>query len=386
MIQPFFSIVIPTHNRPKLFQEALQSALLQDFGDFEVIVSNNSDDPDTAGVVDGYRNNPRLSVFRPSGNLSMPEHWEYATLKAQGRYVLVLTDRSVLKRHALKAIHASICSSNEEVFVCSWRWSLFNEDLGNEFSDIPVISDNATLSLSSESIIENFSSILMRYQYELPRGLNSCYRFDVANKIRKKYGALFFPLSPDFTSAFLLLSQVTNVLFLDSAFFISQGLKVSNGGNAARSAAVLEKYINTLNVRDCYAHVPIKRLLVENLIFEDFLNVAEMSGISLHGEVHWVKYFVTCYREICEKFYAEAVGSDEVKGLLDEWERMLRSFDESVQKEVRQRVPSLREIRFRKMFKASFLGSWLVNIRRARNKQEVVKRGKGIMEFAGFRR
>lgn len=42
MSKPLFSIVIPTRNRAHLLQWSLQSALNQDFPDYEIVVNNNN--------------------------------------------------------------------------------------------------------------------------------------------------------------------------------------------------------------------------------------------------------------------------------------------------------------------------------------------------------
>ena len=44
MKKPFFSITIPTFNKPDYLQSAIGSVLLQDFNDFEIVVSDNSSD------------------------------------------------------------------------------------------------------------------------------------------------------------------------------------------------------------------------------------------------------------------------------------------------------------------------------------------------------
>ena len=362
---PFFSIVIPTRNRPKLFREALQSALLQNFDDFEVVVSNNSSDEDTPAIIEAFRDNPHLSIFRPDENLSMPDHWEFATQKARGLYVLVLTDRSVLKQHALRTIHAAICSSEQDVLVCSWRWSLFDENLNLEFADYPKVRRGDEINLSSRDIIQNFAVGGVGYPYELPRGLNSCYRNDLACEIRSKHGALFQPLSPDFTSSFLLLAYAKCVLFLDTAFFISQGLEVSNGGNASRTTSALEAYLNTLRASDCYAHVPIKIPLVESLIFEDYLAIQEKTAGSLYGiPLDWTHYFVTCYRELLEKKETKMMHADEYMTLMKEWERALATFDSAIQQEVKKRIGRLNRERVKAFLRNSLLGSYLVQMKR----------------------
>ena len=55
---PLFSIVIPTFNRSDLFPYAVRSILNQTFEDFEIIISDNCSDDDTAGS--------RQAVHRPA--------------------------------------------------------------------------------------------------------------------------------------------------------------------------------------------------------------------------------------------------------------------------------------------------------------------------------
>lgn len=383
MDTPFFSIVIPTRNRPKLFRETLQSALLQDFDDFEVIVSVNSSDQDTSAVIGTFQDNPRLSVFRPDDNLSMPKHWEFATLKARGRYVLVLTDRSVLKRHALRTIHAAICSSKQDVLACSWRWSLFDDSLNLEFADYPVVKAGEVLNLPSQNIIRSFAAGSTGYPYELPRGLNSCYRYDLADEIRNKHGALFLPMSPDFTSAFLLLANAENVLFLDVALFISQGLEVSNGGNASRATSALDAYLNTLGVFEYYAHVPIKIPLVENLIFEDFLAIQEKAGGNLQGiALDWTHYFAACHLELIGKRATSYSATREYISLMNEWERALSTFDSATQQEVKIKIARTHGARVKAFLKNSPLGLFILRMKRRLEVRGQAKRT--ILSHAGF--
>lgn len=382
MESPFFSIVIPTHNRPKLFGEALQSALLQDFDDFEVIVSDNSSDTDTPLIISSYQNERRLRVVKPDQNMSMPEHWEFATLKARGRYVLILTDRSVLKRKALLQIYEAILAAKQEVEVCSWRWTLFDEVLNLEFADIPVFESGRVSQLTSASIVERFSKGKAGNIYELPRGLNSCYSRSLADKIRMKHGTLFKAISPDFTSAFLLLAYVENLLFIDEAVFISQGLTVSNGGNASKSISAALRYLATLNVSDYYAHVPIKLPLVENLIFEDFLSIQTKTGwMSNTSQPDWEHYFVTCYIEIVN--ITSNLNSDvEYKNLMNEWSRALCTFDSNTQQEVRSRTSRLKGTKFKALIRNSFFGAFISRIRRRLSVRGQSR--KKILGHAGF--
>lgn len=342
---PFFSVIIPTRNRPDLFKDALQSVLLQDFDDFEVLVSDNSTDDNTQVTIEPFLNNSKLTVFRTDGNLSMPKHWEFITQKARGRYVLIVTDRSVLKQLALSTIHAAISSSVQEVLVCSWRWSLFDDDFSREYADFPMIKEGVIVNLTSQEIAQNFVNRHEGYPYDLPRTLNSCYRNDIATDIRNQHGALFFPISPDYTSAFLLLAHTEQVLFLDTALFISQGLSASNGGKCQGSMAATESYLNTLSISDYYSHVPIKKPLVESTIFEDFLAMRELAGGELSNvEMNWVEYFVRCYVEIIGK---HSIEKEEFCSLQTAWQHALNAMDKDIHNNVKKRLEALWWLRFK---------------------------------------
>ncbi len=365
MATPFFSIVIPTRNRHELLEEAIFSALNQDFDDFEVIVSDNFSDDETQTIIGAYQNDIRLTTVRTEEVLSMNKHWEFATQKTNGRYVLLLTDRSVLKRHALRTIHDAIQASKHEILACSWRWSLFDDNAQLEFADNPVVQRNSILELTSCEVAQNFANGRTVFNYELPRALNSCYRADLAKNIRSKHGAMFVPISPDYTSAFYVLAYAEYILFIDSALFISQGLKQSTGGSTVSSIAAANQYMKSLDEADYYAHVPIKIALVENLIFEDFLAIQEKAGGNLHDiALDWANYFIANYCELINKNATSPWANEEQLSLLREWERALATFDSAIQQEVQKRIGKLNKERVKAFLRNSLLGSYLVKMKR----------------------
>jgi glycosyltransferase involved in cell wall biosynthesis len=380
---PFFSIVIPTRNRCQLLDEALLSALNQDFDDFEVVVSDNSSEDATQTVIDTYRSDPRLTAVRTAELLSMNKHWEFATQKTHGRYVLLLTDRSVLKRHALRTIHDAIQSSEHEILACSWRWSLFDDEAQLEFADRAVVQRDGVLELTSREVAQNFADGKAAFSYDLPRALNSCYRSDLAETIRSKHGAMFVPISPDFTSAFYVLAYAEHLLFIDSALFISQGLKQSTGGSTVGSIAAANQYMKSLDGADYYAHVPIKIALVENLIFEDFLAIQEKAGGNLHGiALDWPNYFVANYRELINKNATSPWANEEQVALLREWERALAGFDNDTRQEVRRRTAGLKGVKFKSLIRNTPMGRLLARMKRRLDSRG--DSGRTILAQAGF--
>jgi glycosyl transferase family 2 len=361
--QPFFSVVIPTKARPTLLRDALHSVVRQDFADYEVIVSDNFNDARTRHTVEPFLEDPRLRYVRTDADLPMPAHWEWATAQARGRFVLVVTDRSVLTRQALARIHRAIVSHWEDIAVCSWRWSLFDDAEGILYGEGRGTDRGEVAVLSSERIARAFVDHADDYPYALPRGLNSCYRQDVAQRIRERLGGLFAPVNPDFTSAFLLLAHVPEVLHLNDTLFISQGLAVSNGGRGM--AATCAPYLETLGEVHVYAHVPIKAPIVHNVIFNDFLAVQRRAGGHLAGvRANWVEYFVACYRELLEKQGAGLLGAAALAEMFAAWEAALAGSDAETRGGVKTRLSRLRPLRAKILLKRSPVGPFLLGLKR----------------------
>ena len=346
MSAPFFSIVIPTRDRPQFILDTAISAVAQQFDSFEVILSDNSHDDRTRHQLHASKQVGGITYIRPPQELSMPDHWEFATSHSNGKFVLVLTDRSVLKQGALAAVYRAIADrGNNVVQVCSWRWSLFDDELGVELHESGGTLALGGRTLSSAEVLAEFSGQQKHYPYTLPRALNSCYSSEMAAKLRTQYGRLFFPLNPDFTSAFLLLTHIEKMLHIDAPLFVSRGLGSSGGGNAYLSDAT--SYLNTLGIKDCYRYVPIKASLVENVIFEDFLAMRDMAGGGLGVEIDWVEYFVRCYREILGKRGQNILTRQQIGVLQREWERALKGMSENTQRGVRMGLRSMRGLRMR---------------------------------------
>jgi hypothetical protein len=76
------AVIVPTRNRPKLAIEAVRSLLDQDC-EIDIHVSDNSASPDA--LRDFWRGEPRVTWLRPPGELSMPEHWDWAIRQAMER-------------------------------------------------------------------------------------------------------------------------------------------------------------------------------------------------------------------------------------------------------------------------------------------------------------
>jgi len=90
MTSPFFSVIIPTHDRPDDLAEALASLAGQTFTDFEAVVVDDGE-RDAAGVVEAC-GLERVRLVRTSGHVGPSAARNAGLAAARGRVVAYLDD------------------------------------------------------------------------------------------------------------------------------------------------------------------------------------------------------------------------------------------------------------------------------------------------------
>jgi len=222
----FFSIVIPTRNRPELAAIAIKSVLRQDFQDFEVVVSDNSspeDEPELEKTVANVADR-RVRYVRPPAELTMGEHWEFALGHARGEYVGYLTDRMVFKRDALSRLHGEITRLQSAVISYSSSGIL---ELEPPYRLQRPPFSGRTETFDSDWVV----SLLARSisPWGAPCMLNSFTTHELLADMKAAYGSLMASVAPDAGFCVHVLDYVDRFDYLDEPLMISHGRATSNG-------------------------------------------------------------------------------------------------------------------------------------------------------------
>lgn len=132
---PLVSILLPTHNRPDYAELALRSALAQTYPNFEVIVSDNSDDERTAERFAPYvARYPQLR-YRRIGNCPPMENFQHCYSLARGDYVNFLMDDDLFHPHKLAVMMHVMQTQSGVGLVTSCRQII--DGNGNPITDVP---------------------------------------------------------------------------------------------------------------------------------------------------------------------------------------------------------------------------------------------------------
>ena len=323
--QPFFSIVIPTKNRPEYLRQSIQSVLLQDFDDYELIISDNFNETPTEKVLEEFRSHSKVRVFRTPKELSMIDHWEFATTKATGQFVILLADRKVLYNRSLKKLK-KIIQRNSSINAFSFGIKVYDDQQNQMGWDVPI---GKTKRYRSKKLIHNFLSenyyMAENMHLVFPKTLNGCFKNAYAQDIREKYGNYFNNkgvTTPDYSSLFVNLAMNQEILYIGKKIILTQGEHLSNGRHFG--AGKYKAYMESLGLKNVYKDVVIKAPMIYNLLIVDFKIIAQLFGGNLADvELDWKNYFTTTYWDLLVK-KKRGLEEGELSFFRTEWEKGLK--------------------------------------------------------------
>ena len=202
-IKPFFSIVIPTKDRAFLLKDLIDTIVSQDFDDFEIIVADNSKELFSQDLLGNYKNEARLHNVK-TGNLNMADNWETAINSASGKYLLLFSDKMILKQGSLKFLKEYINQNNPDCVT----WNIDDYyDHNNAYFDKATIEKDKII--SSDDL---FRDILKADMFSFDCSAfhcNSAVSFEIINKIKSKTGRVCMQINPDYTMSYQILMYIS---------------------------------------------------------------------------------------------------------------------------------------------------------------------------------
>lgn len=163
---PLVSVVVPAHNSARYIAETIDSVLRQTYGNFEIIVVDDSSEDDTVQeVVRMATSDNRIKLHRieHAGRPSVPRN-EGIRL-ARGQYTAFLDSDDLWTRHKLEDQIHYMLSDPEAVFVYSMSVTFGDVNLFSPSYEVLPLLKKAALSyedLISKGNSVTCSSILIR--------------------------------------------------------------------------------------------------------------------------------------------------------------------------------------------------------------------------------
>lgn len=115
---PRISVLVPAYDDERYLAEALGSIVDQDWGDLEIVVSDDGSADDTYGVAQAWAaRDSRIRVLRNASNLGMTENWNRALSAARGDLLFKLDADDVLEPGTLSRLVETVQTVRPPRFV-----------------------------------------------------------------------------------------------------------------------------------------------------------------------------------------------------------------------------------------------------------------------------
>lgn len=111
-----FSVLLPTRNRLDLLSRAIETVRRQDYGNWEIIVSDNFSEEDVAGYIQSIGDS-RIKYFRTDRFIPVTDNWNNALDHSEGDYVIMLGDDDGLMREYFSTMSRMIERFNAPEFI-----------------------------------------------------------------------------------------------------------------------------------------------------------------------------------------------------------------------------------------------------------------------------
>ena len=129
-IKPKISIGLPVYNGAKTIEKCINSLLLQTFQDFELIISDNASDDETAKICKEFSlKDSRIKYIRQKNNTGGGPNFEFVLSKSSGKYFMWIGHDDWISSEFLK-VNLSFLESNLN-FVSSVSPNCFDGEENN---------------------------------------------------------------------------------------------------------------------------------------------------------------------------------------------------------------------------------------------------------------
>jgi hypothetical protein len=86
------SICIPAYKRVNYLKRLIESVIIQDYTDFELIISDDSDDDSVFKLISDYSDKINIRYFKNEKPWGTPGNWNFAISQAKGQWIKLMHD------------------------------------------------------------------------------------------------------------------------------------------------------------------------------------------------------------------------------------------------------------------------------------------------------
>tara|TARA_B100000787_G_C16196437_1_gene301212 strand:+ start:3060 stop:4277 length:1218 start_codon:yes stop_codon:yes gene_type:complete len=216
-----YTIVIPSMNGSKYLKHAIDSVLLENSKNFQLVVSINHSTDSSYEMLKDYKDD-RLKVVSPPKKLSMAGHYEWCIDQADSEWLTIIGDDDGIMPGFFDYMDYLTNKWTQVEAISFKRAYFFWPGAEKIFGNIVLHyhkSKNEKLLSSKSMLLKVFSSI--KEHYDLPQlYTNNMIRKSLINRIKSKSkGKFYHEMTPDVYSGVVIALSIKNYLRVDRPIF-----------------------------------------------------------------------------------------------------------------------------------------------------------------------
>ena len=244
----YYTICIPTRNRQRYCIEAIKAIAESGETDIEVIVADNSDDPD---ILDSFfrteLNDDRFRLLSPLPEpLSMIDNWERTIAEVRGRWVTVIGDDDHIDPRVIQILRRYE-REHSDLEAVSWARMSYN------WPDNRKINTIASVPAGHETHIPRRKQLHDQlYRWSQREKRPSCgfgiyhgaVRRSLMQRIKRKYGNRFFEQpTVDFDNSCKVIREAKGMVHCQRPFSVLGACGASNS-SGTQSFEAMQKLVD----------------------------------------------------------------------------------------------------------------------------------------------
>ena len=165
MSSPKVSVLIPAYNYGHYIGDAIQSALEQTFGDFEIIILDNQSTDNTVEIVSAFmKKDERIKLIVNKTNIGMFKNYNEGLVRARGEYIKFLNADDTLHPQILEKFVKILDEHTSVSLVTSFRQEFSNSSkiISTNFYGEQNAKEMILLALSKLNFIGEPTTVMFR--------------------------------------------------------------------------------------------------------------------------------------------------------------------------------------------------------------------------------
>ena len=238
---PRFTVIIPQKNRAEYMEYTLRTCMIQDYPNFEVIVSDDCSDDNSVEVIERLcKQDSRIKLFAHKQHLGMRDNFEFALSQVKPGYVMALGGDDGLVPGCITRMYQILTETKRKLLT--WPHASYsyphNNSNGHSVFRVMRYKNTGVKFIKSSDFLRKIADTFLYMVDECPmfyiKGVVSTELVDRV-KTRTKDGSFYYCPTPDGFSGVVLAGEVEDYVFTPEPLSIGGTTTKSQGQNYTRT-------------------------------------------------------------------------------------------------------------------------------------------------------